>query len=220
MRTASSAAVNTGRRKRSGEDFFTLSIGRIVRDVLLQEIKSNSEIRTIAIISPFRNDGKSELSDQISCAFAAQGSKTLLLNLQNIPSASYRIDPLKSGKLLEECIARVEKKGYDCLSLAEIGRNCGFTFDKASVVSLLSQLKGKYKRIVIDTEPLLEETSGFLAASASDGVYFICNRASMRTGQPEQYYRKLKEIGVNILGVIYNNAELKLVKKDQTNNKR
>lgn len=220
MRTANAVAASQGIPRRSREDLFASSIRKIASDVLLQEIKNGNEIRSISILSPFRNDGKSEISLQLSQAFAALGSKTLLVNLLSIQyMGAYLLDPAKSGKLLEECIVKTDRKNLDYLSLDEVGKTCGFAFDKASLSNLFNQLKTRYRRIVVDTVPLEEDMSGFIAASASDGVYFICNHANLKNAQPEQYYRKLKEIGAELLGIIYNNVEQRLVKKVQSQNR-
>ena len=216
MKTANAVKSNPGTGRHVREDLFMLSIRKIVSDVLLQEIKNSSEIKAIAIISPFRNDGKSEISEQLARVFADQGSKTLVLNLQSIQyMGNYIIDPLKSSKLLEESIVKTDRKNVDYLLLEEIGKTCGFIFDKASLTNLINQLKNKYKRIIIDTISLEEDMSGFMAASIADGVYFICNNTGMRSRQPEMYYRKLKEIGASVLGIIYNNADMRTVKKIQ-----
>lgn len=221
MKTADEVKSISGIGRRVREDLFTFSIRKVVSDVLLQEIKSSSEIKAIAIISPFRNDGKSEISVQLARAFADQGSKTLLLNLQSIQyMGNFFIDPLKSSKLMEDSIVKTDKKNVDYLSLDEIGKTCGFAFDKTSLANLVSQLKNKYKRIIIDTVSLDEDMSGFMAASVADGVYFICNNANMRSSQPEMYYRKLKEIGASVLGIIYNNVELKAIRKNQLQNRK
>jgi protein-tyrosine kinase len=220
MRTANAVKSNPGTGIRVREDLFTFSIRKIVSDVLLQEIKNSSEIKAIAIISPFRNDGKSEISEQLARVFADQGSKTLLLNLQSIQyMGNYIIDPLKSSKLMEESIVKTDKKNVDYLSLDEIGKTCGFLFDKTSLTNLVNQLKNKYRRIIIDTVSLDEDMSGFMAASVADGVYFICNNTGMRSRQPDMYYRKLKEIGASVLGIIYNNVEMKAVRKIQLQNR-
>lgn len=216
MKTANAVLQNPAAGRRVKEDLFTLCIRKIVSDVLLQEIKSCSEIKAIAIISPFQHDGKSEISEQLASAFAAQGNKILLLSLQSIQYlGAYLIDPVKSSKLLEECIVKTDNKNLDHLSLDDIGKTCGFTFDKVSLTNLISQLKNKYKRIIIDTVSLDEDMSGFMAASAADGVYFICNSTNMRSSQTEMYFKKLKEIGASILGIIYNNVDMKTVRKLQ-----
>jgi Mrp family chromosome partitioning ATPase len=221
MRTADAVKSNPEAGRRVKEDLFTFSIRKIVSDVLLHEIKSSSEIKAIAIISPFRNDGKSEISEQLARAFADQVGKTLLLNLQSIQyMGNYIIDPLKSSKLMEESIIKSDKRNVDYLSLDEIGKTCGFIFDKTSLTNLVNQLKNKYKRIIIDTVSLDEDMSGYMAASIADGVYFVCNNAGIRSRQPELYYRKLKEIGVSVLGIIYNNVELKAIRKKQMQNRK
>ena len=215
MKAVNVAAERPKVSRHERKDLFTLSIRKIIDDVLLQEIKSGREIRTIAITSPFHSDGKSEISKQLAGEFAAQGNRTLLLDLKSMTEdKAYMTDSSRTLKLLDESIFKTSTKNFDYLSLDDIRKSQAVTLDRISLGSLFLQLRSRYKRIVIDTAPLSEDMSGFIAASTADGVYFICSKSNLHGRQPETHYQKLKEIGAGILGVIYNNADVKLVKKN------
>lgn len=214
MKAVNELLKNTRFNSHDKDYLFMLSIRKIADDVMLREMKNGKEIRTIAIISPFSHDGKSEISDHLSYEFAGMGCKTLLLCLQKAQEAGCDLEePIQPDELPEYDIANTGIKNLDYLCLESLKKSNGFTSSRNTLSSLLGQLKNRYKRIIIDTASLDGDVSGFIAASAADGAYFICSRRNMRKGQLEKYYECLKDVGANILGIIYNNAERKTVKK-------
>lgn len=199
------------------KDLFSLSIHKLMDNVLLKEMKTRSEIKTIAIISAFGSDGKSEISDNLACEFACAGYKTLLLSFKMIKQGEGEINIEPEGEqhyvhVLESGIVKTRIKNLDCLGLDSIGDVYAFPLDKNSLHRLLEQLKAKYKRIVIDTAALDDNVSGFIAADLADGVYFVCNRKNLHMDQVERHYKTLRDIGSNVIGIVYNNAEQKVVK--------
>ncbi len=180
---------------RDKDKLFMLSIRKIAEDIQLKEMKNGREIRVIAITSPFDNDGKSEISIHLAQEFAILGEKTLLLSFKETVGIEHSIVNL------------------DFFSMKEAEKATGPIAGRTAFAAMLNQLKSKYRRIIIDTEALEGSLSGFLAASNADGVYFVCNRRNLQRGQLERYHRRLKDIGANILGIIYNNAARKMVEK-------
>lgn len=214
MRAANYITENTKLRAHIKDELFIASIRKIAQDVILKEIKNSKEIKALAIISPFNFDGKSKISDYLSQEFESMGNKTLLLRFSNVIEDDEGFKKtMQTNRLPEDFIIESNFGKPDYLSLLDLRKTYGFTFDKASLGSLLSRLRNKYKRIVIDTGALENDISGFVAASIADGVYFICNKRNLRNERLAKNYRVLKEIGISILGVIYNNAEKRVVKK-------
>ncbi|MGI6085244.1 MAG: hypothetical protein ACOYIF_07325 [Acetivibrionales bacterium] len=119
----------------------------------------------------------------------------------------------KAGELPVDGVMKTVYPNLDFLSLKNLRKTRGFIADKDSVKALLDMLKGKYKRIIIDTPPLEENLLGFISAIAADGAYFVCNSRSKRGSVMHKYYTDLKDIGANILGVIFNNAGKKIVRR-------
>ncbi len=199
-----------------GEDILTNSLRKIADNTILQEIKENSDIKSVTIVSPSKSCPTDRIAEQLAAEFANQGCKILVLNLPGIKcSGSYIIDPAKAGKLIEECIEKTDNKNIDHLSLDEVGRSCGFTLNKASLLALLSQMKLKYRRILIDTISLEDDMSGFIAACAADGTYFTVSDDTLRSKNTERAYRELKQAGAKILGVIYSNVEARNMRRIQ-----
>lgn len=214
MREVNSVLQNLKMSSRIVDELFILSIRRIAENVLMREMKNGKEIKTIAIISPFNNEGKSKISSHLANEFAALGFKTLLISFQRTFDLESEIKvPQQPYKLPEDSIVKTETENLDYLSSNDIRRAYGFTVERTSLCNLLNRLKGRYNRIIIDTGALEKDLSGFTAANAADGVYFICCRKNIRKWQVEKYYKDLKDIGVSILGIIYNNAEKRIVEK-------
>lgn len=199
-----------------GEDIFANSIRKIANNIILQEIKGTGDVKSITVLTPSNGCTTGRVVQQLAFELASQGSRILVLSLPGMKCpASYIIDTAKAGKLVEECIERTDNKNIDYLSLDEVGRSCGFTLDKASLAALLGQMKNRYRRILIETIPLEDDMSGFMAACVTDGAYFMINDEIVRSENTERCYRELKQAGTKILGIIYSNVEMKKMKKIQ-----
>jgi cellulose biosynthesis protein BcsQ len=198
-------------RKKINDDLFLFSIRKITNDILLKEMKSSDDIKTIALVSSFEDDKSSEIADYLSYEFSSNGDKTLLISFRDdIFRYNYKS---KIREISDEGIMKTGNTKLDFLSLDNIRRTREFDFDKDSIKCLLDTLKEKYKRIIIDTPPMEENLTGVIVAIASDGAYFICNSKSNRGSVIHKYYTDLKDVGVNIFGVIFNNTGKRMVRR-------
>ncbi|NLL68120.1 MAG: CpsD/CapB family tyrosine-protein kinase [Clostridiaceae bacterium] len=192
-------------------DLFLLSIRKIINDILLKEMKSMEDINTIALVSSFDEDGSGDIADYISYEFSDNGDKTILISLKEESSGCNLKNKVREASA--DGIIKTGNLNLDYLSLDNLKRTSEFVINKESVKSLLNKLKEKYKRIIIDTSPLEENLSGFIAAISADGAYFVCNSKSNRGSMIHKYYSDLKDIGANVFGVIFNNAGKRIVRK-------
>lgn len=211
MKSTNLAYDKSNLRARVNDELFLFSIRSIANDIVLNEIKTDKELTTIAVISSFEEDEANDITDHLSYEFADQGNDTLLLSIKK----GRRIEEYKNkiNEKFEENILKTHIKNLDFLLIDRLVNQKHYCMDRASFESLLVSLKTKYKRIIIDTPPLEEDMAGFISAVAADGIYLICNSKSSRWSEVQNYYDNLKSIGANILGIIYNNAEQKVVKR-------
>lgn len=202
---------NSNLKARIDDELYIFSIRRIVSDILLKEMKTGETVKVIAIVGSFRSDKSNEIANHISYEFADQGNNTLLLSLQKERIAEEGKNRI--CELNDYGIMKTHVKRLDFLSVDNLSRLKDFNLNKASLCALLDTFKEKYKRIVIDAPPLEEDLSGFMSAIAASGIYYVLNSRSIHTREVQKHYADLKALGANVFGIIYNNAETRIVKK-------
>jgi Mrp family chromosome partitioning ATPase len=186
------------------DSLFMTSVESIVEDIMLNELKENRQIKTIAVVSALDDDGKSEISDYLSFLFAQKGEDTLLLNLDNIEQVE-NLDKLD--------ITHTRIKNLDYLQFYGKYSAKHSVMDKNCLKNLFKKVDEKYRRVIIDTVSLSKDMSGYVAASAADSAYFICNRKNPDVLRIKEYYQRLLDVGTKIHGVVFNNVKRSVIGK-------
>ncbi len=203
--------LKPGSRERDG--CFMVSIAGIAGDIVFNELKGR-EIRTVVLVSTFDGDGKSEIADHLACEFAFSGTHTLLLNMDRPNPGGYvlRMRSFKEeGQMPEITGTNVSNLDYSTLYSRLESRIPDY--DRESLKELFDLYSEKYRRIIVDTSSLSADVSGFIAAGLADAVYFICSRKNMRAWEITDCYNRLRDIGANMPGIIYNRCSRRTVRK-------
>ena len=195
-------------------------------ELLRQRILSSSsngrrQPRVIAIMASRRGEGVSAVSANLAAALSRSGTGPVLLMDANptFPSQD-RIFQVKASLGLFDILSN----GHDCsdlirslpvknLSLLPAGTANGHRLegpDPTELRKMLSQLKKKYRFIVIDMPPVADVNWAVRLAGVCDGVGFVIEAEKSRWETAQATKEQLLMSRANILGVVLNKRQFSI----------
>lgn len=157
---------------------------RLIRTNLAINSESGALPQVILITSAMPQEGKTSVAANLALSFATKGEKTLIVDgdlrrgrvhklfeVQNRPGLS---DILSSqGATLEECC---HQAGHENLTILTCGKHLNSAselLDSDNFNTLMTELRGKYQRIIIDSPPVLGLSETLIMQRCADGVLMV-----------------------------------------------
>lgn len=179
----------------------------------------NQEQHVVMLTSCLPGEGKTTSSINLALSLA-QMEKTLLIDCDlRKPAIAHRFgisgsqpgvtNLLTGTQKLEDCIYHDEQSGLDVLTSGVYTSNPLELLSSAKFSELLSDLRIRYQRIVIDTPPCLAVSDSFMLAQHVDSVILVIDANHTRTPVVREVVGKLTQQGSRIDGVILNRLNAK-----------
>lgn len=172
--------------------------------------------RTVVITSSVPGEGKSTTACNMAIALAQAGSKVLLLEADmRRPKVSHYLDvdgavgltDVLIGQIrFDDAIVRWRRGLLDFLPAGAIPPNPSELLGSRQMSDLLEMLKDRYDVILLDCPPLLPVTDAAILATAADGAILVTRCGETKREQVEEAAESLRQVGVRILGTIFNFA--------------
>jgi len=195
-------------------------------ELLRQRILSSSgdrrrQPRVIAIMASRRGEGVSAVSANLAAALSRSGAGPVLLMDADPASPSQdRIFQVKASRGLFDILSN----GHDCsdlirslpvknLSLLPAGTANGHRLegpDPTELKKMLSQLKKKYRFIVIDVPAVADVNWAVRLAGVCDGVGLVIEAEKSRWETAQATKEQLLMSRANILGVVLNKRQFSI----------
>jgi len=195
-------------------------------ELLRQRILSSSgdrrrQPRVIAIMASRRGEGVSAVSANLAAALSRSGAGPVLLMDADPASPSQdRIFQVKASRGLFDILSN----GHDCsdlirslpvknLSLLPAGTANGHRLegpDPTELKKILSQLKKKYRFIVIDVPAVADVNWAVRLAGVCDGVGLVIEAEKSRWETAQATKEQLLMSRANILGVVLNKRQFSI----------
>jgi capsular exopolysaccharide synthesis family protein len=185
-------------------------------DFMLQDNK----ILGITSVTP--GEGKTFISANIAYAFALKGSKTLLIDFDMRRPRVEKMLKLKSingyGELkgladlltddiaLDEAIIHYDEN-IDVIPHGNIPPNPTILLSSLKLDEQLKMIKERYDKIIVDTPPALITSDVSQLAHKLDGIAIVVRPGMALRDGLKISTQNLKNIGVNIFGILINGAE-------------
>lgn len=179
------------------------------------------EIKTIAVTSANRAEGKTTTVLNLSIAYAQVGRKVLLLDADfRKPGvhAAFGIDNgiglmnLLSGQCKPE--EAIRDSGIPNLSVITSGDrpfNASELLASKVFDNLLAGMKASFDVILIDTPPALSVMDAKIIASKSDGVLLVTEYRKVKREEAARVREELNSVQAHLLGVALNKINPKEV---------
>ena len=187
---------------------------RTVRTTLYFGIGSNP--RTILVTSPESGDGKTTLVSNLAITMAQSGQKVLLLDCDlRKPSQAelFGVDKkLGFSKLLSpgfdalSAIIATNVAGLDLLAGGSVPANPAEILSSPAFTTLLTELAGKYDRIVIDSPPVMTVTDARILGSLCDNTVMVLRAEKSTRRGARDAMEALRSVGAQVIGVVVNDV--------------
>jgi len=186
-------------------------------------LKLSEEGRNAKIIlttSTIPGEGKSFISSNLCLTFANHGERVLIidadLRLPNV-ARSLELDNdkgliqyLQEGATLDDVVIKEVYPNLDVLPSGGSSKNPMQLLNKPAFQTLLTEARGKYDRIVIDSPPIAAVSDALNLLPMVDGILYVVRFNTVKRRTAQVSVRKLREADAPIFGAILNNINTNL----------
>jgi capsular exopolysaccharide synthesis family protein len=180
-------------------------------------------LQVIEVTSSIPEEGKSTVSSNIAFAYA-QLEKVLLIDADmRKPTVAKRFglpafqpglaNYLAETESLADCIVTDEKSGVDILAAGAIPLNPLELLSNPRFETLLTELKSRYSKIIIDTPPVHAVSDALVLSRFADAVVVVVKADHTRSGLIQHSLSKLVTAHAKVFGVVLNDLDMKKAEK-------
>ncbi len=177
------------------------------------------EGKTVAVTSVLPTEGKSFVIANIAYSLANSGQRVVLLDLdlrrprvEKILKAGKRtkgaVDVIMGTASIDEVVQNYAEN-MDFIGVGSIPPNPTIVLSSKKIDTLLSELKQRYDRVLIDMPPAVATSDVSLVGNKLDGIVLVVRPGRAIKDGLRIVVENLKTAGVKILGVIVNGVDEK-----------
>ncbi len=181
-------------------------------------LKNKRPLKTLAVVSACRGDGKSTVAYHLAKAMATLEPRVLLVDADlRRPSLHEKTDcpntiglgDVLSGTMPVQEAVQHASPSLDVLTAGAEVTN-PVTLLQSHLSELLAKVQGDYTMVIVDAPPLGAVSDGLLIATQVDGAIFV---VTSNTDEKEARYAvsQLSSLGIdNVLGMVVNKDTLRV----------
>jgi len=191
---------------------------RVIRTNILSMGELSKPPHVVMVTSAMPKEGKTVVSSNLAASFALTGAKTLLIDTDLRRGRlhrlfGYRKEPGLSNVLLGECTLEdaFRPSGQENLTVLSAGRHLDHGTEllgSAQFSELLTSLRGRFDRIVIDTPPVLGLSETSIMQGLVDGVLFVIWTGQTPVRCVKSAIETLRANRANFYGFVLNRLDL------------
>ena len=179
--------------------------------------------KVVMISSSVSAEGKSTVALNLACAFG-QMEKTLLIDCDlRRPSIGEAMglsrthrglsDVLARRANVSDCIEYQEALGLDVLTAGLVPNNPLELLSSVAFTDMLVKLRDDYRRIIIDTPPVLPVSDSQVISRYCDSVMLVVKADQTPVQQVRQCIQRLSQVQAPLAGVVLNQLDLDKAQK-------
>lgn len=178
----------------------------------LQFIDVDRPRTVIALTSSLPAEGKTTTLANLAIALASTGQRVLAIDadLRRPKLATtlgvdgtVGLTSVLSGRVSAVTAIQQWSGGVDVLASGPLPPNPSELLASHQMRALLTELRGYYDTVLIDTPPLLPVTDAAAVAPATDGVILVCRFKSTTTDQFVRATQALAAVSAELLGTVF-----------------
>jgi len=191
---------------------------RKVKASLLAACSAENPLKTFVVSSFIPKEGKSFVAANLAITFAAAGEPTLLIDgdmrkgrlneIFNIDNERGLSNALAGVSSFHEAVAPTNIENLSLLPLGVASPNPIELLKVDKIKAILQEAGTKFKKIVIDTPPVLSVTDALVFGGECDGLIFVI-KAGATHFQHIIDAQKMMGGRVKILGALLNGVDVK-----------
>ena len=176
-------------------------------------------IKIIVVTSANPNEGKSEISLNLSAVLAQQGKKVILIDADMRKPTQHKLiekrnktglSKLLLGEISEDAINHLTfgDVELDVLTSGPVPPNPAEMLTSSVMEEILGTCVDNYDYIIIDTPPLLAATDAQILSRVADATLLVVDMKVCKRNQIIEARKRLDNVGANFLGVVANKLDL------------
>jgi capsular exopolysaccharide synthesis family protein len=182
----------------------------------LYQMRSEGELKIVAVSSAIPGEGKSFISANLAHAFAMQSGRKVLLidadlrrsgglsNLLQAANSPGLVEYLQGKHALEGIIHSGSVEHFYFIPSGERVAQTGELIGDPKFATLLDQLRPLFDWIIVDTPPVLLTADARVIADLSDGVLLVVNSSGTASHLAKRAAQEFRR--ESLLGVVLNRA--------------
>lgn len=212
-------ASEVGLLVHSNPGSFTAEACRTVRTALFFNAE-NKDAKVLLVTSPESGDGKSTVTSNLAIAMAQVGQRILVIDCDLRRPTQHKIFGFDRGNRgnagLTEVMAGTESleniirpsgiEHLDVIPCRAPVKDPGETLNQPEFVELLSELSGRYDRILVDSPPVVSVADARILGALCDATVVVLRAEKSRGKVSELARSALESVGATIMGVVVNGA--------------
>jgi succinoglycan biosynthesis transport protein ExoP len=194
---------------------------RLIRSSILLNPGPKGEPRVIMLTSARPGEGKTTVSTNVAWAFSSMGEKTLLIDcdlrrgrvhsVAGIPNLPGLTRLLTGEAQLDECIVKSPADNLWLLPRGPVLAGTTELLNTEVFTRILTELRGRFSRIVIDTPPVLGLSETAFLQNHADGVALVVKAAATTRTDASLAFQQLQKLGGHFYGFILNQVDFSKV---------
>jgi capsular exopolysaccharide synthesis family protein len=172
--------------------------------------------RVVLLTSTGPDEGKSTVLANLGVSLAQSGRRTLLVDTDLRRPALHRLLDLPNGPGLADVVAgdaeladavrRTRVDDLEVLACGTLPANPAELIESARLQQLISELRGSYDYVLLDSPPAGGLVDASLLSSIADGVLFVVEPRRFDLRVLRGALRQLDRAGARVYGVVINKA--------------
>jgi len=184
---------------------------------------SSKNVRSLAVISPGRQDGRTTVAFRLAEELARSGSKVLYINadlrkpvpVKTIQEVGMKglTDYLSGDASLEDILEPPGLREFYSIPSGIVPPDALTLLDSQCFMRLVSQVAGQFDGVILDTPALEEAPDGMVVSGKTDGALLVIRSGRVKSRQAESMKSALEEARIPVLGVVLNDTDGRMVHK-------
>jgi capsular exopolysaccharide synthesis family protein len=179
----------------------------------LQYVDVDNPVKTLVVTSAVPGEGKSTTACGLAMLFAKAGQRVLIVDadLRHPRIADYLgLDGSRGlttaliGKASVDDVLQRWSKHLWVLPSGAVPPNPSELLGSQYMAHLLTELKGKFDTIIVDSPPLLPVTDAAVIAAQADGALLVTQSGKTTSAQVTAAVKALRSVDARLLGAVLN----------------
>ncbi|WP_159882575.1 CpsD/CapB family tyrosine-protein kinase [Paenibacillus puerhi] len=180
------------------------------------DFKSSSDpaIRTVAVTSAGRGEGRTTTAVNLASAYAQSGKRTILVDADvrnpgvhtfyGEPNARGLTNVLNKSSELSEVLSASDMRNLSLLFAGTGASQISDLLSSQEMDELLARLKQEFDMVVVDAPPVIGHIDSKIISAKCDGVVFVVQQGKVKRALAKRSKEELERVKANLLGVLMN----------------
>lgn len=180
-------------------------------------------LQVLMVTSSLPEEGKSTVSSNLAFGFRQLESVLLIDADMRKPTIAKRFgipafqpglaNYLSGTETLDACIVKDEQSNVDIMPAGSIPMNPLELLSSPALAQLLTELRGRYQKIIIDTPPVQAVSDALVVSTLTDAAVVVVKADYTRSGIVQLSLSKLINAHARVVGVVLNDLDMKLAER-------